>query len=144
MTRVLAAAEVEAAANGRGEITVNDSVLVTPLARDRATALGVRLVDSSGGRPGRRSPGPSPPDPSGVAGIATVTGGRNGELTADDLARLRAESAVRSVARRVLLRQGVGLARLEDVVAAVLARLQTCGGGSGCTCAAGGRHDPDE
>jgi hypothetical protein len=123
MTWVLAAAEVEAAANGRGEITLNDSVLVTPLARDRATALGVRLVDSSGGRPDRRS---------------------NGELTADDLARLRAESAVRSVARRVLLRQGVGLARLEDVVAAVLARLQTCGEGAGCTCTAGGRHDPDE
>jgi hypothetical protein len=143
MTRILAAAEVEAAANGHGEITLNDGVLVTPLARDRAAALGVRLVEGPHGRANSyRPPGPRPPGTSGVAVMATAISEGNGTMHADHLARLRAESAVRSAARRVLLRQGAGLAGLEDVMRAVLARLEVGGGRPGCTCTSAGRSKP--
>lgn len=131
MSRVLTVRDVEAFdADGNGghrQLVVGDGTLVTPLARDRAAALGVEIVSGNGHRsapvvgPGRGEP---------PAAASPVSG--------DRLARLRAESVVRSVARQVLLRQGLGLGRLEDVVASVMERLSKpatacgCAGGQKC------------
>lgn len=118
MTTVLTAADVEAAANGSRRIELDEGMVVTPLARDRAGSLDVLIIDrngqllASGAAPGRGQGNGSTPAPA----PATST-------PADHLARLRLESVVRTTARRVLLGQGMRLDLLEEVVAAVLVRL---------------------
>lgn len=110
MNGVLTAAQIEAAAQeGSRELPVADGTVVTPLARDRAVALGVALV------PGATS---ATADASREHGLLPPRRGGDSRV-----ARLALESRVRILARRTLLRRGAGLARLEDVVAAVLARL---------------------
>jgi hypothetical protein len=114
VTRVLTAKDVEAAASGSDghrQVVVGNGTLITPLARDRAAALGVALV---AGNDSPAAPTPAAP----VAG--------------DGLAQLRAESLLRSVARQVLLREGLGLGGLEEVVAAVKARLTEPASACGC------------
>jgi hypothetical protein len=125
VTQVLTAKEIEAvavAADGDRRLTVADGVLVTPLARDRAAALGVTLVSGNGRAQATGAGAPAP---------ATANGG--------GLARLRAESVVRSVTRQVLLREGLGLGELESIVAAVLERLRDPSSGDGCGCGGSGR-----
>jgi hypothetical protein len=128
VTQVLTAKEIEAAAvasDGDRRILVADGVLVTPLARDRAAALGVTLVSGNGhGTIAASARTPAPPAPMATNG--------------DTLARLRAESVVRSVTRQVLLREGLGLGPLEEVVGAVLDRLRSSAG-CGCDCRGSGR-----
>jgi hypothetical protein len=123
VTQVLTAKDIEAtavAANGDRRLAVAEGVLVTPLARDRAAALGVTLVSANGRGP---SIGGGPMQ----AQAQTPSNG-------GDLARLRAESVVRSVTRQVMLREGLGLGGLEPIVAAVLARLRAPTAGCGCGC----------
>lgn len=135
MKRVLTAADVEAAAsNGDKSIAVDDEVLVTPLARDRAVALGVSIAD-----------GTRLNEPSTGAGVVARQGApaRFPRPTAAkdvDVARLVLESRIRIVARRALLRNGRDLYGLEDLVRAVLARLsQESSQGCGCASCARGR-----
>jgi len=122
VSRVLTAAQIEAAAQeGWRELAVADGTVVTPLARDRAVALGLALVSAVA---------------SGAVGAPAEddlpsSGRRSGGGTRVE--RLALESRVRILARRTLLRQGAGLARLEDVVASVLARLSEQEG-AGCGC----------
>jgi hypothetical protein len=128
--RVLTAADVEAAAsNGDKSIAVADGVLVTPLARDRAVALGVSIADGT-----RLANGPS----TGEGVIARREApARSPQATAAkdlDVARLVLESRIRIVARRALLRNGRDLSGLEEVVRAVLARLSE-ESSQGCGCA---------
>ncbi len=119
--RVLTAGQVDAAAQaGVRELAVEPGTLVTPLARDRAAALGVTIRD-----------GPGPTDGGSPPGRELRRRGRSGV----DLDRLVLESRVRILARRALLRRGQGLGALEDLVAAVMTRLYSeveacpCGGG---------------
>jgi hypothetical protein len=105
MSRVITAADVEAAARGDKSLSVEGGAIVTPLARDRASVLGVRVLE-----------GVSPP----------------GEKTAPHSSSLVLESKVRVAARRALLRSGRGLGELEDVVAQVMRRLG--GGTCDCGC----------
>jgi hypothetical protein len=124
VTQILTAKEIEAAAvaaDGDRRLSVADGVLVTPLARDRAAALGVTLVSGNG-----RSVSVAASSPPAMA-----NGG--------GLAQLRAESVVRSITRQVLLREGLGLGNLEEIVAAVLARLRNATGQQGCGCGGSGR-----
>jgi hypothetical protein len=121
--RVLTAVEVEAAAGGGArEVQVPPGTIVTPLARDRAAALGVVLVDGTG-------PGPSTPPP--------APEGRRRGRGGVDVERLALESRVRILARRALLRRGQGLAQLEELVQAVMRRLSPEGGA--CPCGEGRR-----
>jgi hypothetical protein len=125
--RVLTAVEVEAAAGGGArEVRVPPGTIVTPLARDRAAALGVVLVDGTG-------PGPSTPPPAPPPAPEGRRRGRGGV----DVERLALESRVRILARRALLRRGQGLAQLEELVAAVMRRLSPEGGA--CPCGEGRR-----
>jgi hypothetical protein len=123
VSAVLTARDVEAvAAQGRRECAVASGTIITPLARDRAAALGVILSESAATASG---------DDGGSArfrgqGILQV----NGE-------RLALESRIRVVARRALLSRGRSLDGLEDLVAAVRDRLGAVGEG-GCGC--GGRR----
>ncbi|GEM_PF-2907563 len=116
MRRVVTVADVEAAAEAGSSLVVDDHTIVTPLARDRAAALGVSLggaSTSAGMAESKRAA------PSGAGG--------------GDVRRLALESRVRIVARRMLLARGEGLGGLEELVAAVMARL-----GCGCGCEHGG------
>ncbi len=121
MSRVVTAAEVEAvSAEGRRELAVSDEDIVTPLARDRAVALGVSLVVEALG---------------GAAPSGGATAKRSG---GSDLPRLVLESRARVMARRALLRRGGDLGRLEDVVSAVMSRLEGAHSHSGsCGCREG-------
>jgi hypothetical protein len=94
MRRVIAAAEVEAAAGGDKSVRVEAGAMVTPLARDRAAVLGVRILE-----------GVSAPAEKAHSNILVL------------------ESKVRVAARRALLRSGRGLGDLEDLVAQVMRRL---------------------
>ncbi len=114
MRRVVTAAEVEAAASSGASIVVDDTTLVTPLARDRAAVLGVSL----GGDP-------VPSGPAEPAGSAPTSSG-------PDIERLILESRVRTVARRTLLAHGRDLSGLEELVEAVMTKL-----GCGCDCECG-------
>jgi hypothetical protein len=125
--RVITAAEVEAAAaNGNRQLVTENGALLTPLARDRAAAVGLAIVD-----------GPAPVGPGGVQ--PSTRGPRPGRATASpelDVKRLAVESKVRVAARRVLLRAGRSPGELEDVVQAVMRRLDAeAGGAGGCGCA---------
>lgn len=93
MRRVITASEVEAAAVSGERIVLTSDTIVTPLARDRARALGVAIAASPGG-----------PQPA----------------SKPDSNHLVLESRVRMVARRVLLRSGRSLDQLEQVVGSVL------------------------
>lgn len=104
MRRVITAGNVEAAAKSGQQILVDATTIVTPLARDRAQVLGVRFEARAGDDQGRE----------------------DGDI---DLPRLVLESKVRMVARRLLLRAGENPAQLEEVVAAVMRRLD---GDCGC------------
>jgi hypothetical protein len=132
--RILTAGDVEAAAsNGDKSIAVADGVLVTPLARDRAVALGVIIADGT-----RLAHGPR--TGAGVAARREAPA-RSPRATAAkdlDVARLVLESRIRTVARRALLRNERDLSGLEDVVRAVLARLSQ-ESSQGCACASCGR-----
>lgn len=132
MKRVITAAEVEAVVrNGDRQLAPGDGALVTSLARDRAAALGVAILDGQV----TGSPSPAPPAEAEVPPAPRITGWS--EL---DVNRLALESKVRVVARRALLRAGRGLAELESIVAAVLGRLED-EAGPGCGCEArGGRR----
>jgi len=112
--RVVTAAEVEAAAQEGASLLIDDDTIVTPLARDRAEALGVSLGGASAAAVASRRDVASTPGPV-------------------DVKRLVLESRVRMLARRKLLARGEGLAGLEDLVAAVMERL-----GCGCGCERGG------
>jgi hypothetical protein len=116
--RVVTAADIDAAARDGGHLRLTPDVLVTPLARDRATALGVALD----GEPAAAGVPAAAPDPPGHARTGGV-----------DVEGLVLESRVRVVARRVLLRAGRGLADYEQVVSAVMRRLQQ-EGGRPCEC----------
>ncbi|HXF73561.1 MAG TPA: hypothetical protein VNO79_13265 [Actinomycetota bacterium] len=123
---VLTAREVEAAAQaGTRTLAVEPGTVVTPLARDRAAALGLSISDA-GPAPAAHGVDPGTPPP----GTGLARRGRSGGA---DLDRLVLESRVRVVARRVLLRRGLGLGALEELVAAVIARLSAPEGGA-CPC----------
>ncbi len=123
--RVLTAREVEAAAQGGArELAVEPGTVVTPLARDRAAALGVEIRDAAGPAGGGAPPPPGPGER-----------GRRRGPGEPDVERLALESRVRIVARRVLLRRGEGLGALEELVAAVVARLSgPAADGRACPC----------
>ena len=122
---VLTAREVEAAAQaGTRTLAVEAGTVVTPLARDRAAALGLSISDAGPAPAHGAEPG-TPPPGSGPA--------RRGRSGGADLDRLVLESRVRVVARRVLLRRGLGLGALDDLVAAVIARLSGAEGRA-CPC----------
>jgi len=122
MSRLITAKQVEsAAADGERSLPVAADDVVTPLARDRAAVLGVSLGDPTSAAAQRGSP-------------AGSQGGVTAPVGQADVARLAAESRVRVVARRQLLRAGRGLGDLEEVVAAVIERVRSDGG---CLC--GGR-----
>ncbi len=138
MSRILTAAQVEAAAlEGRRELIVPNGAVVTPLAKDRAVALGVALM-------GEVTTSLSAPDGAG----APTPGGEGLRLSrrrrgsAPDLDRLVLESKVRILARRALLRGGHGLGEVEDLVTAVMMRLYAGDRPEpACGCPAGG-HSP--
>lgn len=112
MRGLLTARDVEAAAaSGVARLDV-DGRIVTPLARDRAVALGVVLGEET---------------------AAAATGDAGSCECARDAAgaRLRLESRVRAAARQVLLRERGSTAGLEEAVAAVVARLWPCRCGGG-------------
>ncbi len=117
--RVVTAAQVEAAAqNGsRKVVELRPDSLVTPLAWDRARVLGVSIVDGNG-----RVAAPLPSS-NGDGGRRVTGGAWEPEAPGIDLARLKLESHVRAIARRVLLRTDSGLDRLEWLVAEVMDRL---------------------
>lgn len=117
MSRVVTAGEVEAAsAEGRRELAVSDEDIVTPLARDRAVALGVSLVAEA------------------MGGAAPGGGATPKRAGGSDLPRLVLESRARVMARRALLRRGGDLGRLEDVVSAVMSRLEGGHHAESCGC----------
>jgi hypothetical protein len=102
MSRVITSGDVEAAARSGRDLVVDGTTLLTPLARDRAQALGVRIEEM-------QASGPTP-----EGGV--------------QVPRLVLESKVRVVARRLLLRSGASPAQLEEVVVAVMRRLDgECG-----------------
>ena len=103
MSRVITVHDVEAAAAEGRTLEADASTLVTPLARDRAAVLGVAIEHKAG-----------------AAAPST---------SAKETKTLVLESKVRSIARRMLLREGRDLADLEEVVAAVMDRL-----GHQCEC----------
>lgn len=125
MSEIVTAAQVEAAfSEGRRQLLIADGTIVTPFARDRADALGVTLagVGSRGAAEGS----------SGSEGSAPRQGRRGGRR---EVERLALESEVRIIARRALLRQDRGLGQLDDLVAAVMARLEPNGqSGAACGC----------
>lgn len=127
MNGVVTARDVEAVAREGGkELVVADAAIVTPLAKDRAVALGVVLVRQA------TCPAPRVHHPDRCASAGAAVRGDEG------VRRLALESRVRIVARRTLLRRDGGLARLEDVVAAVLARVADDAGAAGaCGCGSG-------
>ncbi len=99
--RVVTRAEVEAAAAAGIGLAVDDDTLVTPLARDRAAVLGVAFDETTTGSEPSHKPG---------------------------LHRLVKESKVRMIARRALLKTGRDLSGLEDLVTAVMLRVEhSCG-----------------
>lgn len=119
MTRLVTAKDVEAAAgSGDRHLAVDAGDLVTPLARDRAAALGVTMENQGA---------PAQPPAAGEEAV--------------NVARLAAESRVRVVARRHLLRTGRSLDELEAVVAAVIDRIKASGGClcNGAACGRGGK-----
>lgn len=123
MSEVLTASQVEEAAKaGEAELRFAVGTIVTPLAKDRAEVLGLLLVPgavgvaSVGGAPAERAPWRR----------------AGSEL---DVERLVVESKVRVVVRRTLLARGRGVGELDDVVAAVMARLRpTERPGAACGC----------
>lgn len=126
MKQVITAADVEAAvANGNRQLVAENGALLTPLARDRAAAVGLAIVDGqAAGGTGDAQPGPLAPRP--------VRATASPEL---DIKRLAVESKVRVAARRVLLRTGRSPAELENVVQAVMRRLEAeAGEAGGCGC----------
>jgi hypothetical protein len=132
--QVITAAEVEAAvANGSRQLVPENGALFTPLARDRAAALGMTILDGQ------------PPDRRGTVRSQTVPppAVRTTATPELDVKRLAVESKVRVVARRVLLRTGRGPGELESLVAAVMRRLDAEAGeagGCGCeNCGCGGK-----
>jgi hypothetical protein len=126
VTRILTAADVEAAAQQQlRSLAVPADTIVTPLALDRARALRVGLgepASDSGGAP------PAPPRPSRRS--QTTLGG----ASAADIAWLVVESRVRTIARRLILREYRNLALLDDVVDDVMSRLQDSAGAPHCRC----------
>jgi len=123
VSEVLTASQVEAAAKaGQADLRVPAGTIVTPLAKDRAQVLGLLLV----------------PCGVGVASAGDAPAGRVPRRRAEseiDVERLVIESKVRVVVRRVLLGQGRGVAELEDVVTAVMARLRPAERtGAACGC----------
>lgn len=105
MSRVITVHDVEAAAAEGRSLQADASTLVTPLARDRAVVLGVAIERQAGAAVSSRP--------------------------AQETKTLVLESKVRTIARRMLLREGRDLTALEDIVAAVMDRL---GRDCGCGC----------
>ena len=103
MSRVITVHDVEAAAAEGRTLEADASTLVTPLARDRAVVLGVTIEHRAG------------------AAVPSTA--------SKETKTLVLESKVRTIARRMLLRQGRDLADLEEIVAAVMDRL-----GHRCEC----------
>lgn len=134
--RVITVSDVEAAAgNGHKDIVPSDPVLVTPLARDRAAVLGVRIVDG---------PYAAHDAPATEAANEGVANGRRRPPAPADVGRLVLESKVRTITRRLLLRRGHGFTELEDIVAAVMSRLEGSGGTAESTdCSCGCCHGGD-
>ncbi len=126
MTRVLTAADVEAAAQQQlRSLAVPAGTIVTALALDRARVLRVGL-----GEPASDS-GEAPPTPARPSRRSQMT---VGGASAADIAWLVVESRVRTIARRLLLREYRNLALLDDVVDDVMSRLQDSAGASHCRC----------
>jgi hypothetical protein len=122
VSAVLTARDVEAAAQaGRSSCAVPTGTIVTPLAKDRAAALGVVLSE----------PAPAVRNDGGMGRP------RSRGIVQVNVERLALESRIRVVVRRVLLRRGLSLDGVEDLVAAVMARLGSVGD-PGCAC--GGRR----
>jgi hypothetical protein len=129
--QVITAAEVEAAlANGNRQLVSENGALITPLARDRADAVGLAIVDGQApGGTGDAQPGPLAPRPARATASPEL-----------DVKRLVVESKVRVAARRVLLRTGRSPGELENVVQAVMRRLEAeAGEAVGCGCVGCGR-----
>lgn len=103
--RVVTRAEVEAAAASGASLAIDATTLVTPLARDRATVLGVSLEETTGDAGYIGEPDNKP-----------------------SVHRLVKQSQVRTIARRTLLQSGRGLAGLDDLVEQVMRRVEdNCG-----------------
>ena len=126
MTRILTAADVEAAAQQQlRSLAVPADTIVTPLALDRARVLRVGLGEpaSDSGEASPMSARPSRRSQMAVGGASAA-----------DIAWLIVESRVRTIARRLLLREYRNLALLEDVVDDVMSRLQHSAGAPQCRC----------
>lgn len=109
-------------ARGVTEIEVDDDVVLTDLAREKATGLGMRLVDSKPGSDAERmlkafganlpAPAKSPPQPARTLSVDTESGQENSEL-------------MQQVKARVIARLGTteynGI--LDQIIPQVLARL---------------------
>jgi hypothetical protein len=108
---VTAAAVEDAARTGQAQLDVPADAILTPLARDRAAALGVSLNGHGNG--------------AGMAAPVTAA--------AVDVGQLVLESRVRMVTRRVLLRADQGLSDYETIVTAVLRALAQ-EAGKPCAC----------
>jgi hypothetical protein len=123
VSEILTASQVEGAAKaGQADLRVPAGTIVTPLAKDRAQVLGLLLV----------------PCALGVTSAGDALAGRVPRRRAEsqmDVERLVIESKVRVVVRRVLLGQGRGVAELEGLVTAVMARLRPAEPtGAACGC----------